>query len=70
MPPEPRRKAQPSASFHDDTARQNYSARFRPIAISAVAAGTRRAAPALSGQKEDIPSRLAGVLRRDFDDQD
>jgi hypothetical protein len=68
IPLSPRRPTQINASFHDPKAWEAYTSRFRPIAIQAVAAGTRRAASALPEDKEDKPSRLAGVLRSDFED--
>ncbi|MGQ3282549.1 hypothetical protein [Bosea sp. (in: a-proteobacteria)] len=63
------RRAIPAhASFHDAHAREAYSSWFKPIALPALAAGTRRAPAALDHRAKDAPSRLAGVLRNGFDD--
>ncbi len=67
-PSHPRRQTQANASFHDATAKEAYASWFRPIALPAVAAGTRRPAAALDTRTKDVPSRPAGVLRHDFDD--
>jgi hypothetical protein len=67
-PADTRRKTQAHASFHDATAREAYASWFRPIALPAVAAGTRRPVAALDTREKDTPSRLAGVLRNGFDD--
>lgn len=63
-----RRTTQPSASFHDATAREAYASRFRPIAIQAIAAGTRKASAALQKKGEEQRVDLPGVLRNGFDD--
>jgi len=60
--PAPARKG-----FHDATARATYASRFRPIAIRAVAAGTRQA-PAALKQHEERKAELPGVLRHGFFD--
>ncbi|HEV7256910.1 MAG TPA: hypothetical protein VGN82_03940 [Bosea sp. (in: a-proteobacteria)] len=65
---DPRRKIQTNASFHDSAAREAYASWFRPIALPALAAGTRRPDAALKMRAKDEPSRLAGVLRHGFDD--
>lgn len=54
--------------FHDPTARATYTSRFRPIAIRAVAAGTRQASPALKQHGEARKAELPGVLRHGFHD--
>lgn len=54
--------------FHDATARAIYASRFRPIAIRAVAAGTRQVPPALKLQGEGRKAELPGVLRHGFYD--
>ncbi|SDG75735.1 hypothetical protein [Bosea robiniae] len=61
--PTPARKG-----FHDATARATYASRFRPIAIRAVAAGTRQAVPALKQHGEARKADLPGVLRHGFHD--
>ena len=57
-----------SKGFHDAAARATYASRFRPIAIRAVAAGTRQAPPALKQQGEGRKAELPGVLRHGFFD--
>ncbi|MCA0417819.1 MAG: hypothetical protein LCH80_03750 [Proteobacteria bacterium] len=54
--------------FHDATARAIYASRFRPIAIRAVAAGTRQISPALKQHGEARKAELPGVLRHGFYD--
>lgn len=54
--------------FHDATARETYASRFRPIAIQAVAAGTRQPSGALKKHGEARRAELPGVLRHGFDD--
>ena len=54
--------------FHDATARKTYAAHFRPIAIQAVAAGTRQLSGALKKHGEARRTELPGVLRHGFDD--
>ena len=61
--PTPARKG-----FHDATARATYTSRFRPIALRAVAAGTRQASPALKQHDEARRAELPGVLRHGFCD--
>jgi len=61
---QPRHPAQRSASFHDASARDVYAARFRPIAIPAVVAGTRWSPAALTSQHRSVPT----FLRNGFDD--
>lgn len=68
IPLNARPMTQPSASFHDATAREAYASRFRPIAIQAVAAGTRQASAALQKKDEGQRGELPGVLRHGFDD--
>ncbi|MGO4407236.1 hypothetical protein AB4Z10_23600 [Bosea sp. RAF48] len=55
-------------SFHDAAARENYTSQFRPIAIQAVAAGTRQLSGALKKHGEARRTELPGVLRHGFDD--
>jgi hypothetical protein len=57
-----------SAGFHVTSAREVDAFRLRPIAIVAVADGTRCTSAALDDDAKDQPSRLAGVLRDGFDD--
>ena len=54
--------------FHDATARATYATLFRPIAIQAVAAGTRQMSPALKQHGEARRAELPGVLRHGFID--
>lgn len=54
--------------FHDASAREVYAARFRPIAIQAVAAGTRQLSGALSQHGKVPRPELPGVLRHGFVD--
>ncbi|MBN9452071.1 MAG: hypothetical protein J0I42_08950 [Bosea sp.] len=61
--PAPTRKG-----FHDAAARATYASRFRPIAIPAVAAGTRQVPPALKQHGEARQADLPGVLRHGFYD--
>ena len=61
--PTPARKG-----FHDAAARASYASRFRPIAIRAVAAGTRQVPPALKQHGEARRAELPGVLRHGFYD--
>jgi hypothetical protein len=61
--PTPARKG-----FHAATARATNATRFRPIAIRAVAAGTRQASPALKEHGEARKAELPGVLRHGFYD--
>lgn len=58
----------PSASFHDTTARAAYASRFRPIAIAAVAAGTRPKVAELRQDDAERRTELPGILRHGFDD--
>lgn len=64
--PKPSRAAVKSASFHDDAARKDYTARFRAIGISAVAASDamRRSRPPLTPSMRELPA----ILRNGFDD--
>lgn len=66
------RNAQPTTpvrkGFHDATARATYATLFRPIAIQAVAAGTRQMSPALKQHGEARRGDLPGVLRHGFID--
>ncbi|WP_293812953.1 hypothetical protein [uncultured Bosea sp.] len=57
-----------SKGFHDATARATYASRFRPIAIRAVAAGTRQVPATLKLQGEGRKAELPGVLRHGFYD--
>ncbi|SEG61430.1 hypothetical protein SAMN04488115_107336 [Bosea lathyri] len=68
IPLNPRSTAPRSASFHDATARETYASWFRPIAIPAVAAGTRQVSRTLERKSEDRRVDIPGVLRDDFDD--
>lgn len=54
--------------FHDAQARATYTPLFRPIAIPAVAAGTRQMSPALKQHGEARRAELPGVLRHGFYD--
>ncbi|MFJ5368373.1 hypothetical protein ACIPIA_04040 [Bosea sp. CER48] len=54
--------------FHDAAARETYGSQFRPIAIQAVAAGTRQLSGALKKHGEARRTELPGVLRHGFDD--
>ncbi|CAH1671892.1 conserved hypothetical protein [Hyphomicrobiales bacterium] len=54
--------------FHDASARETYAPRFRPIAIQAVAAGTRQLSGALRKHGEARRTDLPGVLRHGFSD--
>lgn len=54
--------------FHDAMARKTYAPLFRPIAIQAVAAGTRQLSRALRKHGEARRAELPGVLRHGFDD--
>lgn len=54
--------------FHDAKARATYTPLFRPIAIQAVAAGTRQMSPALKQHGEAHRAELPGVLRHGFYD--
>jgi hypothetical protein len=58
FPSQQRQTPHRHASFHDASAREAYAARFRPIAIPAVAAGTRSSAQALVKQHRDVPAIL------------
>jgi hypothetical protein len=68
IPLSPRHTAPRSASFHDATARETYASWFRPIAIPAVAAGTRQVSRAFEKKSEDRRGEIPGVLRNGFDD--
>lgn len=63
-----RHQLQLRKGFHDATARETYASQFRPIAIQAVAAGTRQPSGALRQQGEARRAELPGVLRHGFDD--
>jgi hypothetical protein len=63
-----RPQAQLRRGFHDTDARAAYASHFRPIAIQAVAAGTRQLSSALRKQGETRKAELPGVLRHGFDD--
>lgn len=68
LPLNVRPSARPSASLHDATAREAYASHFRPIAIQAVAAGTRQVSAALQKKDEDQRIELPGILRQGFND--
>lgn len=57
-----------SKGFHDAAARVIYATFFRPIALQAVAAGTRQMSPALKQHGEARKAELPGVLRHGFYD--
>ena len=63
-----RSHTQSRKGFHDASARETYASRFRPIAIQAVAAGTRRNPHALKESGEARKADLPSVLRHGFDD--
>ncbi|MBN9442624.1 hypothetical protein [Bosea sp. (in: a-proteobacteria)] len=63
-----RSQTQARKGFHDATARETYASHFRPIAIQAVAAGTRRSPQALKDTEGARKTALPGVLRHGFDD--
>ncbi|MBD3848771.1 hypothetical protein GGC47_001840 [Bosea sp. OAE752] len=63
-----RSQTQSRKGFHDASARETYASRFRPIAIQAVAAGTRQSSPALRKLDDERRAELPGVLRHGFDD--
>ncbi|WP_353187437.1 hypothetical protein [Bosea sp. (in: a-proteobacteria)] len=63
-----RSTTQTRKGFHDASARETYASLFRPIAIQAVAAGTRRNSEALRESGEPRKADLPGVLRHGFDD--
>ncbi|PZU88477.1 MAG: hypothetical protein DI527_17375 [Chelatococcus sp.] len=61
-------RTKPKAGFHDTAAREAYASWFKPIAIPAVAAGTRPRAPELRTGDAERRTELPGVLRHGFDD--
>ena len=63
-----RPKMQDRRGFHDAKARETYASQFRPIAIQAVAAGTRQMSGALRKHGETRKADLPGVLRHGFAD--
>ncbi len=63
-----RSHTQSRKGFHDASARETYASRFRPIAIQAVAAGTRRNSSALKELGEARKAELPSVLCHGFDD--
>jgi hypothetical protein len=68
IPVIPREAVQANASFHDARVKETYASWFRPIALPAVAAGTRSASAALEKQRKELRADLPGVLRHGFDD--
>jgi hypothetical protein len=68
IPAIPRHAVQANASFHDAKVKEAYASWFRPIALPAVAAGTRTASAALDKQRDERRAELPGVLRHGFDD--
>jgi hypothetical protein len=63
-----RSQTQSRKGFHDASARAAYASHFRPIAIQAVAAGTRRNTRALNESSEARKADLPSVLRDGFVD--
>jgi hypothetical protein len=63
-----RPQTQTRKGFHDASARETYAARFRPIGIQAVAAGTRQLSGTLSRHGKAPGPELPGVLRHGFSD--